>query len=314
MPQRTFDPTLDITRKAIASHAAWSQRQPRRPRSRNFQSAPHERADREIGYDQLARGLAGEGEGQGSVVRPSSASPLKLLSVISLLVSARIAEANKDIALNGTGPAGRQMPQMTPRATVAEASISSEKAIASFLQDVAERAGTGKDQNVLPTPLNQSFLQSKGSIQLVKRAVSVSAASGRAESSGEPARSENPPLNGDLSVAPSSLIGARVKAVRALLGPEAEGKEDEELLDTANEIHLEAARHPDDQAAVEASAALFAEEARIWAEENGGRELDLTPEKIIDLYLESWKQAVSLLDIPHFKSRAEILKNSRRIM
>lgn len=99
----------------------------------------------------------------------------------------------------------------------------------------------GKDQNVLPTPLNQSFLQSKGSIQLVKRAVSVSAASGRAESSGESARSEYPPLNGDLSVAPSSLIGARVKAVRALLGPEAEGKEDEELLDTANEIHLEAA-------------------------------------------------------------------------
>jgi len=115
-----------------------------------------------------------------------------------------------------------------------------------------------------------------------------------------------PDLNGDLRVSASSLIGARVKAVRLLSGQEAEGKEDEQLLDIANQIHRDARNTRHDHAVRDASLALYKAEAEIWAAENGGDEIILSREQQLDIYQEAWDLALEPPSTPEFKTRPEV--------
>lgn len=290
MPQRTFNSTLDHTRRIIASHDVWIDGHFRAPRHYRSPAPRRETpSSRNDGYNELMRNLAGAKERPGAALRPVSASPLTALYTLSLLTSARIAEATRDILPLGSAEQQGRTPPQVQRAG----------------GDVLQNSTFPVAADAVNTPVHLQRYK-----RVRKRAVEQAAPP--AASTTDQQEIAAPPLNGDLPVASSSLIGARVKAAKALLGHAAEGKEDEELLDAANEIHLRAAHHPGDQAAVHASLALFAEEARLWADENGGREFDLPPEKTIDLYLEGWQQALKPLALPHFRSRTQILKELKR--
>ena len=115
-----------------------------------------------------------------------------------------------------------------------------------------------------------------------------------------------PGLNGDLPLGEHSLIAARIKAVRKLLGKEIKNREDELMLDIANRIHNDASSRPHDEAASAASLALYKEEAEIWAAENGGRELDLSAATLLEAFKEAWTLALEPPPPPLFKSRNEL--------
>lgn len=114
------------------------------------------------------------------------------------------------------------------------------------------------------------------------------------------------PLHGNLPVCPSSLVAARIQAARELMGSAADGKDDEEVLDAANRIHVQAQRHPDRIFTEEVSKKLLVKEAQIWADQNGNKELQLPLEKIIEIYNEAWELALEPPSPPKFKSRDEI--------
>lgn len=114
------------------------------------------------------------------------------------------------------------------------------------------------------------------------------------------------PQNRNLPLSQSSLVAARIKAARELMGSSANGKDDEEVLDAANRLHVKAERHPDSIFTEAASKELLVKEARIWADENGNKQLKLPPEKVTEIYNEAWDLALEPPSPPNFKSRDEI--------
>jgi len=132
----------------------------------------------------------------------------------------------------------------------------------------------------------------------------------RRSASADPAAGSGAPPDdltlGGFPVAEASMVAARVSAVRKLLGRDAEDAPARTLLDAANRIHRQAAEHPRDRDAADASRALFEEEARLWAEENGSDSLPLAPQKYVEIYKELWELALNPPPLPQFKTRSEI--------
>ncbi|MDE1465490.1 hypothetical protein [Spartinivicinus poritis] len=117
-------------------------------------------------------------------------------------------------------------------------------------------------------------------------------------------------LNGDLSVLPQSIISARVITAREILGSEVSTKEDEQLLDIINNIHLEAKKEDSSQEAKDLSALLFNQESIIWAKNNGYNSLleASNQERRINAYKQSWSFTLNPPMLPNFKSRDQLAK------
>ena len=130
----------------------------------------------------------------------------------------------------------------------------------------------------------------------------------------------------DVEVAPESLLGTRIRAVKQLLGDEANDLDDTALLGLANDIHQKAhavlvvdgqrktidealdGASRDDVEAIKLSQALFAEEASIWLEWNGVNPSQVPPTKAVQAYREVWDLAANPPSMPTFKSREELAK------
>lgn len=115
-------------------------------------------------------------------------------------------------------------------------------------------------------------------------------------------------LKGDLPLDRRSLIGARVLAMRSLLGSAAANKEDEQLLEIANRVHLHAVENPMNHQASDAAAMLLREEARQWAAENGANIMGVGEEDAIEVFLDEWNLALNPPPAPSFKSHTQVVE------
>lgn len=179
--------------------------------------------------------------------------------------------------------------------------------------DMTQRAPEATEANVAPMPTRAMAPASApmSAIMPVKRSAPLALPP---TSTGLLTMERRPQLGGDLPVGRNSLVCARIMAVRNMLGENGEGREDEELLDIANQIHRHALAGTEDRQAMEASLALFREEAEIWASENGAASILVTSERKMEAYREAWSLALDPPPLPQFKSRSEIahdyVKNS----
>lgn len=124
-----------------------------------------------------------------------------------------------------------------------------------------------------------------------------------------PVKLQSPSLKGDLPIDPDGLIGARVRAMRELLGAVAEGKEDEQLLELANSIHRSAHLvEPMNSTAVDLSLALFNEEMAIWARAQGDGK-HISEHIRIEAFREAWSFALNPPPSPEFKSQTELAQS-----
>lgn len=144
--------------------------------------------------------------------------------------------------------------------------------------------------------------------------------------SASPGATTQPSAEKEVEVTPDSLLGTRIRAVKHLLGDEANDLDDTALLGLANEIHqragallivdgrrktvddaLETASQ-DDVEAIKLSQALFAEETSIWLDWNGMKPDGLPLAQAIDAYREVWDLAANPPSMPKFKTREELAK------
>jgi hypothetical protein len=116
------------------------------------------------------------------------------------------------------------------------------------------------------------------------------------------------PLHGSFYEA-ASPMGARIAAVRVLLGADAAGHEAAKLLDLANVVHADAVDFPFDDARRELSVALWDEESRQWAQANG--EGDAAPEHRLNAYRQIWDWALNPPQSLRFKGRTELTREHR---
>lgn len=115
-------------------------------------------------------------------------------------------------------------------------------------------------------------------------------------------------LNRDLHISRNSLIASRVIAIRAMLETDGNKKEDEQLLDVANNIHLRAQQENCSQEDKDLSFQLFNQESIIWAENSGYNSLldDSNQSQRIEAYKQSWLFVLNPPKLPNFKSRDQL--------
>ncbi|WP_156429459.1 hypothetical protein [Burkholderia sp. TSV86] len=106
----------------------------------------------------------------------------------------------------------------------------------------------------------------------------------------------------------NSLIAARIIAVKQLLEKEANNKEDEQLLEAANQVHFYAFSNHQNQSANDASLLLLRREFEIWASTNGAEKFYIDKKSQIDAFQELWDLALNPPQASNFKSRSKITK------
>ncbi|WP_163832760.1 hypothetical protein [Spartinivicinus ruber] len=118
-------------------------------------------------------------------------------------------------------------------------------------------------------------------------------------------------LNGDLQIDQKSLVASRVIAIRKILKADVSDKEDEQLLDIVNNIHLTAQQEKSSQEEKDLSALLFNQESIIWAKNNGHSGLLETEnqEERISAYKQSWLISLNPPKSPNFKSRSQLAED-----
>src|SRR6202012_3713173 len=105
-----------------------------------------------------------------------------------------------------------------------------------------------------------------------------------------------------LPIDAAGIIGARIIAVRTLLGEAVETREDEQLLELANSIHRDAYHHRANSTAVDLSLALLREEMGVWADAQGGREVDVGDHTKMVAFREAWALALNPPPPPIFRN------------
>jgi hypothetical protein len=273
----TFDPTVDRSRKSNDAHNAWLEKHPREPR-RSKSNLPQ-----------------------------STAAPRTALTFAALLAFAHVAEARSAISTSRAYGRSPQQGKEPPSGKTSRQTPGARSDQATDISDLRTFADRQRSPSTAPAvPIGgkcQPLAKRPGpptGIPLI-----------RIKRSGEAVQTQSiPDLRGDLPLSEHSLIAARVKAARKLLGKEAESREDEQLLDIANRIHEEAGAKPHDQAASAASLALYREEAEIWAAQSGSNEVETSAATRLGAFKEAWTLALEPPPPPLFKSRTELQREA----
>ncbi|RDH42078.1 hypothetical protein [Zooshikella ganghwensis] len=117
-----------------------------------------------------------------------------------------------------------------------------------------------------------------------------------------------PTLNGDLQLEQKSLVAARIFAVKQVLGDTTANKEDEQLLEIANDIHYKAGLANATQLEKDESVLLYNQESLVWAKNNDFTGLlgNDNTEKRLQAFKDSWSLALEPPILPLFKSRTQL--------
>jgi hypothetical protein len=131
----------------------------------------------------------------------------------------------------------------------------------------------------------------------------------RARSAVQPSRlSRYPSLEGDLPGDAGGLFDARVRAVKSLLGDQAIGLSDTVCMELGSYIHRYAHEHLEDSSAKDLSIRLWHEEMVIWAEAQGGNEVQVSDDAKWSVFRETRSVARNLLGPPRFKNQTELAR------
>jgi hypothetical protein len=106
---------------------------------------------------------------------------------------------------------------------------------------------------------------------------------------------------------PRSLIGARIAGARILLGPDAAGMGQDDLLFAANTVHRNAQMDPENHDARSASIVLWREEAAAWAKANDASPT-VSEATRLRVYHEQWSLALDPPPMPVFQDRMALAK------